>query len=56
MLHCVPPDEEAHPVQIGLLRAKAIVKIAHALAHLVQQLEPIKAQEEEKWTGSFEMP
>jgi hypothetical protein len=37
MLQAMPSNEEAHPVDVGLFGAKAIVQIAHPLAYLVQQ-------------------
>ena len=35
----LPPDEEFHPAQIDFFRAQAVVKIANALANLVQKTD-----------------
>lgn len=52
MLQAVPSNEEAHPVEIGLLGAKAIVQIAHPLPHLVQQARGVEGGERTGRHGS----
>lgn len=37
MAHVVEAHERAHPMDVGLLGTYAVVKIANALTHLIQQ-------------------
>jgi hypothetical protein len=49
----VPPDEEADPVHIGVLRAKAIVQIARLLANLVQEASGLEDRVRARWHWSW---
>lgn len=47
----VKADEPARPVQIGLFRAQAVVQIADALSHLVQQAPGLQGRAAERSAG-----